>query len=321
MNAGEARAYKRIGDIFIKALVAASNPLTVSLYSDRYANALTGYSPTSITGTGALAPHIVDFSSGTPQDVIDVEAVLSWNSDSANYLDLWQDWINLPELIQDQASDWDDCGTPGNKFVMGFLLECNTYNAAKTFSVQRSDDKATFTPVECPITLNGQTIQSFTFNPPFLAHMIRRVSTDGVSWQAGPTGGWRLSWIVQPYPEASTVWTTESTTHGLVGYMHIYQVNLAYIAANPVTLTMTTDQGVFTMVFPATSEPSLMPAKVLVKAPRNKFKVISYKLSSATAFYLWKDLAEVWIKQWDSQTSYVKVKPFGGSTGQTKAEV
>ena len=322
INGGDARAFKRVGDNFVKALIVASNPLAVALYSNRYASALSGYSPTSLTGAGTLQPYILDFTSGIPQDVIDLEAILSWNTDSGNYIDLWQpNFLPLPESIQGQASDWDDCGIPGNKFIQGLLLELNTYNVPKTFLVQRSDDGNAQAPVECPVTVNGQTILPFTFNPPFLAHMVRRIATDGVPWQAGPSGGWRIQWIVEPYPESSTAWITEGTANGQLGYQHIYQVNLAYISTQPVTLTMTTDQGVFTMTFPATGTPSLLPAKILQKAPRNKWKTISYAVTCSVPFYLWRDLTEVWVKPWGSSGEYEKIKPFGGASALQGAQV
>lgn len=320
MNSGDARAFKRIGDVFIKALAQNANPIALALYANRYATALAGYAPTSLTGTGALSPYVIDFTAGFAQDVIDIEAILSWNTASGDYIDFWEpNWISLPESIQDQPSDWDDCGSAGNKFVQGFLLECNSYNAPKTFGVQRSDDLSVFSPVEVPFTANGQTIRSFTFATPFVAHMIRRVSTDNVPWQAGPSGGWRLAWVVQPYPEASTSWTTEGTSNNMVGYQSAYQLNLAYIASSPVTFTMTTDEGTFTAVFPATSEPSLLPAKILQKLPRNKWKTISYSLTSSVAFYVWRDLTELWVKSWGDPGPFQKIQPFGNQTGEGAA--
>lgn len=313
-NGGDARALKRIGDVFTKALVSASNPVTVGLWSSRFTVAMSGFSPTSLTGTGLLASYTLDFTAGHGDDVDDVAAQFSWPLGSGNVLDLWQpDWVNLPETIQDQASDWDNCGTPGNKFVQGFLLEANTFGVAKAFGIQRSDDNALFTPVEVPFTQSGQSIRTFTFNPPFTAHMVRRVATDGVPWMAGPSGGWTLAWIVEPYPEASTAWNAEASAFGLQGYIHLYQINLAYIAAQAVTVTATTDQGVFTLAFPAAGA-GLQPAKIVMKAPPNKWKVCSFAVTSSAPLYLWKELTEVWLKQWGSTGEYVKINPFGGVT-------
>jgi len=205
-NAGDARAFKRVGDVFIKALVAASNPITVALYTNRYTTALSGFSPTSLTGTGTLQPYIVDFTSGYGDDLIDIGLALSWPTAASNVLDLWQpDFIALPESTQDRPTDWDFMGGPGNKLVRGFILELDTFNASKAFQVERAEDAALYTPNESPATLNKQTLKAFTFTPPFVSHSVRVVSTDGVPWRR-----WGLAWVTDPWVEYATfdsAWT------------------------------------------------------------------------------------------------------------------
>ncbi len=319
-NAGDSRAFKRIGDVFFKAIVASSsaNNVAVTLYKSRFTVALSGYSPTSlafnILNPGALLPYIIDFTAGFGNDLDDIGAVLSWPLGSGNILDMWQpDWTPLPENIQDQPSDWDDCGIPGNKFIQGFLLECDTFNVSKSFAIERSDDNTLTAPVESPFTQDGQTIRSFTFNPPLVAHMVRRVSTDGVPWRAGPQMGWTLQWLAQPFPESSTAWIAEASSFGLVGYIHCYQINLAYVASAPITVTATTDEGIFTLTFPAGGS-GTQPVKQLMKAPRNKWKMCSFAITSTAPFTLWKELTEVWLKSWGSTAEYQKINPFGGDT-------
>lgn len=312
---GDARAFQRIGDVFVKALIAAGHPITLSIYTDQYQTLQAGFSPTSLTGTGILAPYIIDFTSGGGLDANDIATVYSWDMNSGNYLDLWQpDTIDLPETVQDRTTDWDDSGTPGNKFFIGGLIEADSFNVPKHFAIE-DELGVLHTPNESPMAFNGQSVKPFTFTPPFTAHLVRIVSTDGVPWRVWPTGDGTEAFDVKPYPEAASVWNTEATSNNLDGYQHIYQTNLAYIATAAVTLTLNTDEGTFTQVFPPTTTASLQPAKILLKTPRNKWKVISYSLSSSAPFYLWKDLSEVWIKQWGSQDAYLKITPFGDSTG------
>jgi hypothetical protein len=319
INAGDARARKTLGDIFIRALVANSSTVTVKTWQDRFATLVSATG--SLVGNGVLTDYIVDIPAGTGEILTDVEGTLSWTTGNQSIFELWQpDFTPLPETIQDQPSDWDDAGVPGNKFVQGLLLECNTLGVSKQFSIQRSDDSALFVPVEVPFSQNGQSIRTFTFNPPFTAHMLRRVATDGVPWMAGPSGGWTLAWIVEPYPEASTAWITEASAFGLQGWIHCYQINLAYIAAQQVTLTATTDQGTFALTFPAAGS-GLQPAKILLKAPRNKWKVCSFSVTSSQPFYLWKNLIEVWLKPWGSTGEYLKINPFGSVTALEGAAI
>jgi hypothetical protein len=322
VNSGDARAFKRIGDVFVKALVAASNPINVFLYANRYQTSLGGFSPTALTGTSSLLPYVIDFTSGFAQDVIDIAAVFSWTTNSVNHLELWQpNWIGLPESTQDRPTDWDEAGGSGNKFFQGLVLECNTYGNAKNFSVE-DDQGGLHTPVECPFTTASQTIRTFTFSPPFTSHMVRIISTDGVPWQTGPAENWSIAWIAQPYPEQSSLWEIEATTFGSIGFQHLFGVNLAYISANPVNVTVTTDgyPSTFTIVFPAAGS-GLTPAKIFIKAPANKFKVITISVTASQPFSLWKNLCEFWIKQWGSQDAYKKLMPAGSESSLEGAPI
>lgn len=322
VNAGDARAPKRVGDVFFKASLTTLQVANINFYQDRYNALISGTNPLFFTGAG-LDNYVIDFPTGST-DLTDIAIALSFPTKPGNIMELWQpNFIPLAEAIQNQSSDWDDCGLVGNKYIQGLILECNTFNQPKTFSIQRSDDYAAFTPVEAPFTSAKQTMLSFSFNPPFLAHMVRKVATDRVPWQAGPTAGWKIRWLAQPYPEASTIWRTEGTSNGSIGYQHAYQLNLAYLANDIVTFAMITDQGTFTQPLPATvGNPPLVPLKLLTKLPRNKWKTISYQLTSPTPFYLWKELTEVWVKPWGSQDEYNKLKPFGTSTlEQGSAEI
>ena len=104
-NGGDARALKRIGDVFVKALIAAANPVSLAFYSAQYESALAGLSPTSLTGSGALAPYIVD-GGGAALDVLDLEMVLSWPTAAGNELDLWQPVLMpLPAAILSRRTD------------------------------------------------------------------------------------------------------------------------------------------------------------------------------------------------------------------------
>ena len=104
-NAGDVRAPKRVSDVFVRAVVDAAGPVTVGLYANQFATALSGFAP-PLTGTDMLAPYIVDFGSNQPQDVIDLEAVFSWNTPSGTQLDLWQPgFMPLPISILSRVTD------------------------------------------------------------------------------------------------------------------------------------------------------------------------------------------------------------------------
>lgn len=311
-NGGDARAMKRVGDVFFKAEIVSGGEVTLQFWQTQFTKLLAGYQATTL-GVQPSPYYTVDFISGLAQDVDDIGTVLTWPLGSTTTLDLWQpDWIMLPEVVQDRPSDWDDGGSPGNKYLQGMLLECDTFGQPKTFMVE-SDDGTFHTPVECPFTQNGQAVRSFTFNPPVTGHMFRIVSTDGVPWRFGPSGGWSMQLLSQPYPESSTTYTTEFSNFGLHGYIHCYQINLAYTASQPVTVTMNTDQGPVTQTFPPAGN-GTMPGKILLKMPRNKWKIASFTITSGGKMNIWKDLSEVWLKEWGSTGPYTIINPFGGDT-------
>lgn len=405
---GDARAFQRIGDIFIKALVAAGHPITLSIYTNQYQTQQTsGFSPTSLAGTGTLLPYIIDFTAGGGLDANDIATVYSWDTNSANYLDLWQpDIIDLPETTQDRVTDWGDTGGTGTmwvkgllleadtfnvskalsiedelgnfhipdqspitlngqqkvvlsfstpfithlarivttdgvpwrvwgytwvsepyaelvddfvppfdnlgsedaKFIQGFLLEADTNNVAKALTVQSGDDLSFHIPDQSPAIFNGKSIKAFTFTPPFVAHSLRLLAANSVVWRR-----FSLKWVYQPYPEAAPIWQTEASTFGLKGYAHAFQINLAYICTAAVVVTLVTDQGNFVVNFPAAGG-GFSPAKILVKVPRNKWKVCAFVITSTAPLRIWKELCEVWLKQWDSQDAYTKAPIFGGES-------
>lgn len=316
-NGGDARAFKRVGDIFIKAIAQASNPIEVALYANRYAQALTGFAPTSLVGTGALLPYIIDFSDGFGDELIDVGIVLSWPTGSADLLDLWSPTFTFfPEATQDRPTSWEDCGTAGNKFIQGLLLEANSFGKPKAIQVQRSDDFAVFTPNESPVTFTNQSIKALTFTPPFLAHQVRIITTDGVLWRHGPDLGWRCNWSYQPFPESTVEWATELTALGGIGWQHLRLMNLEYISMAPILLSFVVDTGNGSIAPVSITIPSSggTQTKTKLTMSANKWKLISFKASSTAPMNLFLEGLECWVKSWGSAGEYRKLKPFGGQS-------
>ena len=104
-NAGDARALKRVGDVFVKALIESLNPVALAFYSDQYATSVSSLSPVSLTGSGTLASYIVD-GAGAAIDVADLEMILSWPTAAGNELDLWQPVLMpLPAAILSRRTD------------------------------------------------------------------------------------------------------------------------------------------------------------------------------------------------------------------------
>jgi hypothetical protein len=191
-------------------------------------------------------------------------------------VELWQpNWVNLPELVQDQPTDWDDGGTAGLKFVQGVIIEADSLNVSKAFQIQSSDDLSVHTPLEAPATWNGQSTISFSFATPFLTHAMRVISTDGISWRR-----WKVSYVFIPYPESNNNWQTEKISFGLKGWGHIPWVNLCHQSSTDLALTLTPDNGPpVTVTVPNSGS---VQKKTLAILPANKFKVASLDVLAGT---------------------------------------
>lgn len=307
VNGGEARANKTFGDIFMKASVAASASVSVTPYSGRFTNALPA---STLAGTGASQKYVLDFSGGE-QQVDDIELALTWPVGFGTIVEMWQpNWTDLPDTIQNRTTDWTDCGTPGAKFIQGMLLEANSFNAAKSFRIQRSDDLAYFTPDQVPVTFNGQSIVALTFTPPFIAHSIRLVATDAIPWQQ-----FSMKPVFVPYPELVGQFQTEFTSHGSMGWNTIGEITLSHLSTSDLTLTLNFDQWpTITLTIPNSGGVQTKGPKMPV--PANKWKLVSYRVSSAAPFRLFQAQCEVRVGQWGRQDAYRLLNPFGGPSAE-----
>src|SRR5262249_51264221 len=124
-------------------------------------------------------------------------------------------------------------GIEGAKWFQGFLIHGDTFNVVKGMVVRDADTLAThsFTP---SVQHNGESEKAYSFDQPFIAHMARlEPVADGL-----PMRIWDVRWVAEPTPESAETWTTQPTTHGLEGFMHVRQVSITYSATAAVTLTI-----------------------------------------------------------------------------------
>lgn len=301
---GEERAPKQWGDASVSILPSLNNAMTIHPISGGVDQAQTLSLQSGSRVSGIVACGNVNlFSLG-----LDISCPVSYTGgETAPTLYIWQpSYLPQPVVEEQRFTDWDDAGIEGNKLWQGFIMEAVT-SGDKSLLIRDADANASHVYTPAPVNFPRQQEQAFSFNLPFVAHSVRIEPQDSVDWSI-----WKVRWVAVPYPEACETWQTEGMTHGLLGWQHIYLVNLAYIATQTVTLTLSTDQGpVPVLTFPATGT-RIAPLKQIIKSPFNKFKVVSYQFSSSAPFYLWRDLCETWVKAWGSSGPYTRVNPFGG---------
>jgi hypothetical protein len=300
---GDIRSNKMLGDIMLDALTAGG-PMSITpiLFGTIFATT------TILAGAQATRPKLPYIVGLNGQQIArSIGLQITWTDQGqSSQLFSWQpDYINQPEDITNRFTDWDDAGTSGAKFYQGFILQADTSNVLKNITVRSADDlaiKQVFT-----IQHNGQSWKPYSFNVPFIAHMVR-LEPDNVSWRM-----YGLKWITQPTPEIALNWITQATSHGLPGYQHVRQMLFAYNAPAPVVFTLTVDGTPIVVNLPAT----IGYQKKLITFPANKGLVFQYSAVSAQGFQVWVQDIEIFVAEWGRSGSYNTVKLMGAELGAT----
>ena len=140
-NGGDARALKRVGDVFVRALVAPTAPIAAAFYSSLYQTPLGGLGPSPLDGTGVVEPYILD-GGGAAIDVADISMVLSWATGAGNELDLWQPTLMpLPAAILSRRTD----GISVGKGYQHVYLVNFTFAATSSVTLILNTDQGIFT--------------------------------------------------------------------------------------------------------------------------------------------------------------------------------
>ena len=190
--------------------------------------------------------------------------------------------------------------------MQGFLLKADTLNVARTVEILDDFNVAhAFTP-STVLHPREQTI-AYTFNTPFITHLIRLHGTDVNFWRIEG-----IEWVFQPAPELVTTWITPVTTFDLEGWFHHRDAYIATMSTSVVTFAVTINGQTgspFNYSVPSTSGVYLKQYQVLQPM---KAKEVSYSVTASAPFRLFMQDCEVRLKQWGSQGPYLSRKPFGG---------
>lgn len=307
-NGGDLRSREQWGDAWLDLIPISGVGVTVE----------------ALSGDSIIAPAIV-VPSGTTRASVPVSLA---GGVLENYIGLgaqWQDsgsgaptkifawqpsWLEKPEEIIDRFGDWDDGGVPDAKYFQGFLLEADTFGVNKAIVIRDADALATHAFTPSPVNHNGQEVTAYSFVTPFIAHLVRdEPASDGVEWRR-----FGFKWIFQATPEQVRTWHTQATAHGLTGYMHIFQVTVAYAATAPVTLTITSYDGTspLPITLPATGGAYQKRTFIL---SFNKGMLYSYQGVSAASWQAFLNDWEILVGGWGRQGSYLNYQTLGGQRG------
>lgn len=286
---------------FIPDLALFIGPST-ELYKNPIAAAVIKTFETLDEGRNAI---VLDFNNSDGLYSRDLGTIFEWPVALHDVLYVWQpSIIPMPETIYGRASDWDDGGYTGDKFIQGITIEADSFGVAKMFQLQSSDDLTVHTLNEVPTTFVKQTLKSFSCNP-FISHSVRIVSSDGIKWRV-----WGSKLVFEPLPSACKQWQTELVSLGMIGWAHAREMNIPHISTADLNLLLTFDTGITMALTIPNSGGKQIKTKVTLVA--NKFKLVGLRLLSTAPFRLFESDLEMKVKPWGSGESYQVLRPFGG---------
>jgi len=226
---------------------------------------------------------------------------------------LWTQLCNIdgdvyPELVAEGTSVMVFSGADA-RFVQGIKLVVDTGNNNTGFRVYY--DGGQTGPLFYAQT-SGKTPVPVSFNATgnnsvFIAHSAQIIPQ-------GPARIWESesAWVSEATPESALTWTTQWTSHGLLGFHHIGRLQVSYCSNANATLTITSDGVSPANITLPTSNNSRVTLTVPVGV--NKGSQYKYTAASNSSFQLFLNDWVVWIMPW-SGGDWVQWKNFGGIFG------
>jgi hypothetical protein len=270
----------------------------VALVMTKYAPVIGGVT-TLIVPTGALL-----FTGHAPRVVIgDISSCAERYGPKLYY---WEpSYLERPEDTFLRATDWDNGGYQGMKFVQGFILEADTEGDTRTIKIQGDQSDIETISINHP----GQVMKPYSLNQPVQKHLLRILPTD-------LTAHWRLfgvKWVFEPAPEFAKEWKTQGTDHDIPGYQFLKDAYIAHNSTVDITLNITVDNNVFTYIIPNSG--GLYVKSYVLFAIANsglslKGTLFTYELTSSAPFQVFRKDCEVRVHSWAGGAYMVKL-PFG----------
>lgn len=227
--------------------------------------------------------------------------------------DQWQlfrvTWIFDPYPEQAAITGtWTDAGYPGDKFFQGVRLRADSNNAK--VDVQIEGDSGVLQKT-INAQHNGQEIKPYSWDNPFIAHLVRTVPLGAISiWDFPQT-----DWVYEPAPELTEFWITQPTTHDLQGFGMMRWCYIALMSNADVTFQIITEAGQsVTFIVPNTNGAykKVYYTEFILNTGTwpLKGRAWSYRFSGGPFRLFVKD-CEVGIKAFGSVDPFVVKNPFG----------
>jgi hypothetical protein len=307
-DGGDPRAVKQWGDMITDLDPAniAVNGITIQPGFDNHSVTVAA-TALPAAATTVRTQYGIDLGAGSGQLRRNISIFITASSTTATpKFYLWEpSALVRPENTLRRASDWDDGGHPGAKWVQGIVIEADSIDVAKSVLVQSDNGTNGAVQTEATLTVrhNGQSEIAYSWTP-FRAHLLRLLGNDAIDWRL-----FRWKWIFEPEPELALNWVTQSVSHGLQGYQFMRDGYITLLSTTTVTLTITVDGTAFSYTIASTAG---AVRKIYVPFQVMKGKSWAYSLTATAGLRVYKSACEVRVKQWGGNAPFQSVNPFGG---------
>jgi hypothetical protein len=233
---------------------------------------------------------------------------------------LWEPaFIPKQVSIARRATDWEDLGYKGAKFVQGVMIRANTFGATKSVAVQYDGvNTAPQTALTLSLTHNGERQVAYPLAAagwtPFIAELVRLQGADDVAWAMLD---WR--WIWEPAPELATQWETQYTTFDAPGFLHVHDGIVAYQSTADVNWFIEYQDGSSATYTLVSSAGLYRRIRQITKA--QKGKAVRFRWTSNSPFRLFKQDCSVRWQPWGMPGGFQVASPFGGPSRADGAAV
>jgi hypothetical protein len=226
---------------------------------------------------------------------------------------IWEPrYLTYPENTGKRATDWDDAGHQGAKWVQGIIIEADTMatltggawvNTPRTIQIQGDGGVAL---AAITVTHSGRHEKAYSW-PGFFTHQMRLVPLDSGLWRE-----FSYRWVWQPAPELAAVWETPDTTGGGSGFQHMRDAWVAHISTADISWRVTYDNVAYSYTIPSSGGRYV---KTYVPLRAIKHRARRHKLTSDCPFRLYAEDSEVRVRDWGGTGPYRLERPFGGMSG------
>ncbi len=298
--------------------------------------------PVIDNGNTPLQPQILGASGNNVRDTYQVEVgaqtdtlgvgVLSRNfglqitggcqacDDQRPLLYLWEPaYLNKQVSTGWRATDWEDLGYKGQKFVQGVVIRANTFGQDKVVEIQ-FDGPNDGPSIGATLTINHDGERQIAYPmaaegwAPFLAELVRMQGVDAHPWILLD---WRFIW--EPAPELATQWETQYTTFDYPGFLSVFDGVIAYQSTADVTWFVEYQDG-STATYTLTDSGGAYRRIRQICQPQ-KGKAVRFRWTSDEPFRLFKRDISVRVQPWGVPGGYQLQAPFGGPSRIDGAEI